>query len=67
MITDKSFPLTLNAIAFVLDISRRLNIDSPKDVKLLSVITAMFMKKSLSRKQLAHILSEVVPCQVLNY
>ena len=60
MLTDKSFPLTLNAIAFVLDLSRRMNIDSPKDAKIITVISALFTKADISRKKVAQILSEVL-------
>ena len=60
MLTDKTFPLTLNSIAFVLDLSRRLNIDSPKDAKISSVTSLLCAKVPVSRKQLAKILSEVI-------
>ena len=59
MLTDKDFPLTINSIAFVLDLSRRLNVTSPKDTRLLSVISSIYSKHRFSRKDVAKFLSEV--------
>ena len=59
MISDKSFPLTLNSIVFILDISRKLTLGCPKATKIAVIIAAIYRKKSFSRIQIAEFLSQV--------
>ena len=59
MITDKDFPLTLNAITFILDITRKLTMGSPKTTKLSVLVSAFYRRKFFSRREMAEFLSEV--------
>ena len=59
MLTDKDFPLTLNSIVFMLDISRKLTLGSPKATKLSVLVAAIYRKKFFSRMEIAEFLSQV--------
>ena len=59
LLCDKDAPLTLNSIAFILELSKRLTLGSPKEIKIATLVTAIYRKKSFSRMQVAHFLSEV--------
>ena len=60
MISDENFPLTLNSIVFVLDISRKLTLGNPKATKISTIVAAIYRKKSFSRFQIAEFLSQVI-------
>ena len=60
LLCDKDAPLTLNSIVFILDLSRKLTLGSPKEIRIAIVISAIYRKKSFSRQQIATFLSEVI-------
>ena len=59
LLCDKDAPLTLNSIVFILDLSRKLTLGSPKEIRISIVISAIYRKKSFSRAEVARFLSEV--------
>ena len=59
LLCDKDAPLTLNSIAFILEISKRLTLASPKAIRISVIVAAIYRKKSFSRFQIAEFLSEV--------
>ena len=59
LLCDKDATLTLNSIVFILDLSRKLTLGSPKEIRIAVVVSAIYRKKSFSRLQIAKFLSEV--------
>ena len=67
LLCDKDAPLTLNSIVFILDLSRRLTLGSPKEIRIAVVISTIYRKKSFTRAQIARFLSEVNYYLVLSF
>ena len=59
LLCDKDAPLTLNSIVFLLDLSRKLTLGSPKEIRISIVVSAIYRKKSFTRTEIAKFLSEV--------
>lgn len=60
LLCDKDAPLTLNSIVFILELSKRLTMGSPKEIRIAVIVAAIYRKKSFSRLQIAQFLSEVI-------
>ena len=60
LLCDKDVPLTLNSIVFILELSKRLTMGSPKEIRISIVVAAIYRKKTFSRIQIAQFLTEVI-------
>ena len=59
LLTFEGPAITLNAVIFILEISRRLPMGSAEDFDISSVVNSMLRKKTFSRNQLLKLLSSV--------